>query len=168
MTSAPPETATQDPRERRVGPQLAVSTDLFAELTSLAESQGCTLLHAGRKGATLQLVLDHPEGVTVDHCAAVSRDAGPVLDAHDYGSERYVLEVTSPGLDRAFYTVGDYERFTGRLVRITHRSDGQKATDTGRLQSFDPRNEVVTLETERQTLQIKLDDIMTTRLEIDI
>lgn len=154
--------------DRRVGPPLAVSEALFAELADLARSQDCELLHAGRKGTTLQLVLDHPDGVTVDHCASVSRDAAAILDAHDYGAERYILEVTSPGLDRTFYTVGDYRRFTGRLVRVTHRTGGNKATVTGRLESFDSDRGTLTLQTERDPVEISLDDILTTRLEIDI
>ena len=154
--------------DRRVGPELAVSDDLFAELSALAESLGCTLLHAGRKGSTLQLVLDHPDGVTVDHCASVSRDAGAVLDAHDYGSDRYVLEVSSPGLDRTFYTVGDYQRFTGSLVRVTHRTGGKKATVVGRLESFDGDRDIAVVQTERDRLELRLDDILATRLEIDI
>ena len=166
--SAPPTSDVANASDRRVGPALAVSDELFTELSSLAESQGCSLLHAGRKGATLQLVLDHPDGVTVDHCAAVSREAGVILDAHDYGAQRYVLEVTSPGLDREFYTVGDYDRFTGRLVRVSHRTAGKKATVTGRLESFTPAPGTIVVQTERERLEITLDDISSTRLEIDI
>lgn len=62
---------------------------------------------------------DQLAGVTHDDCTAFSRDFGTVLDVEELvpGTE-YVLEVSSPGLDRKLYTAADYERFLGSLVKL--------------------------------------------------
>lgn len=58
------------------------------------------------------------EGVTVDDCAKVSRALGPWLDGRQDLPERYVLEVSSPGVDRPLLRDRDYERFRGEQVAI--------------------------------------------------
>ena len=61
-------------------------------------------------------------GVTVNDCAAVSRGLEAWLDAHEALSRRYVLEVSSPGLDRPLVRQRDFERFRGERVAVTgHR-----------------------------------------------
>lgn len=90
------------------------------------------------QGSTLQLVIDHPEGVTVDHCADVSRQASAILDRDDYGASRYVLEVSSPGVERELYRPVDFARFVGEPLRITFRSgDGKKRTVDAQLEAFE-------------------------------
>ena len=62
---------------------------------------------------------EHLSGVTHDDCQAFSRDFGTLLDVEDLvpGAE-YTLEVSSPGLDRRLYSLDDYRRFTGSLVKV--------------------------------------------------
>jgi ribosome maturation factor RimP len=58
-------------------------------------------------------------GVTHDDCTAFSRDFGTQLDVEELiPGDEYVLEVSSPGLDRKLKTVADFERFTGSLVKL--------------------------------------------------
>jgi ribosome maturation factor RimP len=57
-------------------------------------------------------------GVTVDDCAWVSRELEPWLDQLEVVPEHYVLEVSSPGLDRPLTRVRDWVRFTGQQVAI--------------------------------------------------
>ena len=64
---------------------------------------------------------DAPMGdppVTVDDCARVSRALEGWLDEHDEIPERYVLEVSSPGVERPLTRPGDWERFTGEPVVV--------------------------------------------------
>lgn len=56
--------------------------------------------------------------VTVDDCAAVSRALEAWLDSVGVGGGRYILEVSSPGLDRPLRTIGDWRRFQGRLADV--------------------------------------------------
>ena len=58
------------------------------------------------------------QGVTVDECAEVSRGLEPWLDEHPEMPERYVLEVSSPGLERPLVRSRDYRRFVGRKVAV--------------------------------------------------
>ena len=82
----------------------------FAEITpeieQVAQAAGCELVHAELKGGVLRLFVDRPEGVTLADCQLVSRQVSALLDVLDFGTGRYVLEVSSPGLDRASSAVG--------------------------------------------------------------
>ncbi|GAB3122062.1 ribosome maturation factor RimP [Streptomyces calidiresistens] len=92
-------------------------------LEPLAARQGMdledlTLTRAGRR-QVLQLVVDTDEGVQLDQCAELSRAASELLDAQDVmGADPYVLEVTSPGVDRPLTQPRHFRRAVGRMVRI--------------------------------------------------
>ena len=58
------------------------------------------------------------QGVTVDDCAVVSRALEPRLDDREGLSERYVLEVSSPGVERPLVRGRDFERFRGKRVSV--------------------------------------------------
>jgi ribosome maturation factor RimP len=95
-------------------------------------------LRGGGKKRMLRLTIDKPEGVTHDDCANVSRELGTILDVEDVmpgGS--YLLEVSSPGLDRKLVSEKDYQRFIGSLVKITTREsvNGNHHLE-GRLEAF--------------------------------
>ncbi len=94
-----------------------------AELaTPLAGSLGLELVdveyrqEGGRM--VLRLFIDREGGVSLDDCAAVSRELSEILDVEDVIRGRYNLEVSSPGLDRPLKKPSDYDRFAGRLVKI--------------------------------------------------
>ena len=74
--------------------------DFQPEIERIAEASGCELWHAEVKGGVLRLYLDKPEGVTLSDCEHVSKLVSAYLDVVDFGKSRYVLEVSSPGLDR--------------------------------------------------------------------
>jgi len=141
---------------------------LYEELTSAAERSGCRLLEVENRGAARRLVGDRPEGVTLADCETVSRQASALLDVADYGRARYVLEVTSPGLDRKLYGPDDYVRFVGHQVRITWREAGpeSKRTVVGRLTEFRPdEGEVSIVEADgAPPLNISLPRVETARL----
>ena len=69
----------------------------------------------------LRVFIDKPEGVSHRDCQAVSEQLGVLLDVENLvpGSQHYVLEVSSPGLDRKLTKPGEFERFAGRLARIS-------------------------------------------------
>lgn len=76
----------------------------------------------------LRLYIGSPQGITVDDCAAVSRQIGALLDVEDVISSAYLLEVSSPGLDRPLKRPEDFERFAGHQVslRLHLPMDGQR------------------------------------------
>ena len=65
------------------------------------------------------LSVEQLSGITLEDCAAFSRDFGVLLDVEDLvPGDEYTLEASSPGLDRKLSRREDFERFTGSLVRI--------------------------------------------------
>jgi ribosome maturation factor RimP len=107
-------------------------------------------LHGSAPRQVLRIYLDSPSqgSVTVADCEAVSRRLGDVLDAHDALSGRYMLEVSSPGVNRPLIKPEHFRRVVGGRVRIRRREakDGVRNI-VGRLMSFDG-----------QTLGIETDD----------
>jgi ribosome maturation factor RimP len=68
----------------------------------------------------LRVYIDKPEGVGHRDCEAVSQQLSVLLDVEDLvPGPRYVLEVSSPGLDRKLTKPAEFERFAGRLARIS-------------------------------------------------
>jgi ribosome maturation factor RimP len=70
----------------------------------------------------LRLFIDKPGGVTLDDCAAVSREVDTVLEVEDLIDTAYRLEVSSPGIDRPLKKPADFERFTGQLAKVKTRT----------------------------------------------
>jgi len=66
----------------------------------------------------LRLYIERDGGVTLDDCAAVSRELAEILEVEDFIQGNYNLEVSSPGLNRPLKKPSDYERFAGRIVKI--------------------------------------------------
>ncbi len=68
----------------------------------------------------LRVYIDKPEGISHRDCEAVSNQLSVILDVEDLvPGPRYILEVSSPGLDRKLTKPADYERFVGRRARIS-------------------------------------------------
>lgn len=149
-----------------------ISAELEAEIAAIAAAQECEVLQLLRHGDQLRVVLDHPEGVTLEHCEEVSRRISALLDVEDYGSSRYVLEVSSPGLDRPLLRSADWQRFTTRLVRVKYRTeDGRKQTVVGRLEAFDPADGGTAILAEAEgglRHEIHLSEVEEARLEIEL
>ena len=154
----------------------SIDEELRREVAAIAEHSECELLHIRFKSNLLQIFLDRPDGqVTLDHCQTVSKQVSAWLDVQDFGPKKYVLEVSSPGLDRELFGPRDYERFCGKLAKVTFFDGPERAKRTvvGRLLAFDsaaPGGGRVTLSEEGSEKErvIALDDIKVARLEIEI
>jgi len=89
---------------------------------SVTEQAGIEFVHCqiagSKRNPTVRLVIDKPGGVTLDDCALISREVEELLDRDDFIPTSYVLEVSSPGIERELYKLADYERFTGQDARI--------------------------------------------------
>lgn len=148
-----------------------LSPTIESELRRIASSEGCELLEVEYHGGLLRFILDHPDGVTLERCQSFSKQASAVLDLEDFGSSSYVLEVSSPGLDRKLYGPRDYERFQGKLVRVTFRvpATGRRRTVVGVLESYsrDPERIGLLNREDGERLELSLADVTTARLEIE-
>src|SRR5213079_97009 len=105
-------------------------------------------LKGGGKARTLRLTIDKPGGVTHEDCANVSNEVGTILDVEDaVPGGSYLLEVSSPGLDRKLVRAGDYQRFIGSLIKVTTKAAvGGSRHFEGRLESFEDGRFSVKLE----------------------
>ena len=99
---------------------------------TLAERLGLTLWHAeyGKEAAgnVLRLVIDKPGGVGTDDCEALSKAIEPWLDETDFIPDAYLLEVSSPGIERVLHTDAQRAQYIGRsvMVRLYKAVDGAR------------------------------------------
>ena len=108
-------------------------TEKIGKIAAQAASlNGVEIVHvelAGTKrDAVIRIFVDKEGGVTIDDCSLVSRGVEDVLDVEDLIPSRYVLEVSSPGIERQLYSLGDFVKFTGALAKVKLKKDvdGQK------------------------------------------
>ena len=88
----------------------------------LLASRGAELVELSAHPAGGRLILrclvDTARGIRLDELSGLNRSIGAVLDEHDVIPDRYLLEVSSPGLDRPLKTGIDFERVIGRRIRV--------------------------------------------------
>ena len=107
-------------------------TEIETLLTPAVEIEDCGIWGveylAQGKYSKLKLFIDRDEGVSVDHCARVSRRVSDVLDVEDVLTGTYTLEVSSPGMDRILFKPEQYESCVGEQieVRLNYPVDGTK------------------------------------------
>jgi ribosome maturation factor RimP len=145
------------------------------EIGKIVASEGLELVHIEYKrqgrGFLLRVDIDKEGGVNIDDCSLISQQVSTYLDVDDVIPGEYELQVSSPGLDRKFYSRTDYEKFTGRLVRVkTSKAIRGLHVIVGTLKSFDGSTVVVTDPVMKKDPDylIPLTDIKETRLEVEI
>ncbi len=115
--------------------------EIRQEAERIAADHGDEVVDLAIKGARapklLQVLVDRQGGITVDECAAVSRELSAWIDQRFPESQAYRLEVSSPGLDRILRTGRDFERNLGRTLTVEWSSEGKIRQSAGVLQSAD-------------------------------
>ena len=101
---------------------MKLETTVQDGLAAMVADEGLELLAAEVAGSgsktVVRLIVDGPDGVNLDQCASISRQASAILDVEDPIDHRYTLEVSSPGLDRKLYSEDDYATFQGHRVKV--------------------------------------------------
>jgi ribosome maturation factor RimP len=125
---------------QRTDPTTARLTDWIQPVVVAAgyDLEELVVTPAGRR-SVVRVVVDRDRGVTLDDIAEVSRTVSEVLDQHDDGMGRtpYVLEVTSPGVDRPLTEQRHWRRNIGRLVTVAVGPAGNADEVTGRVTAAD-------------------------------
>ncbi len=148
----------------------------------VAASSGLEVLDVemlgGGKSRMLRIVIDKPAagtgntlvGVTHEDCANLSREVSTILDVEDVvPGGTYVLEVSSPGLDRKLVRAADFQRFVGSRIKLTTKDavNGNRHF-MGRLENFNNGRLTIELDNERrrskksepvQKLEIELSNV---------
>ena len=111
----------------------------------------------------LRVYIDKEGGIGLDDCQEVSGLLDEKLEELNIINDRYILEVSSPGLDRALKKEKDFKREMGKVVDITlyKAIDGEKMI-TGKLTGY--TKDIITID---ETREIALKDIALVRLHID-
>jgi ribosome maturation factor RimP len=150
-----------------------MSLDLINRIGEIArpilDSMGLELVeveysgHGGR--GRVRFFIDKSGGVTLDECEQASRSIGVALDVEEPIQIPYILEVSSPGLDRPLKQRQDFERAKGRLIKVrTSQAIEERWDWTGRLQELRDAQVVLVLPEGREVL-LPLDLISFARME---
>ena len=141
----------------------------------VAISEGMEVVGVECKGNPLQRVvrifIDKPGGVSHADCELISKQVGTILDVEEIVSGSYVLEVSSPGLDRKLFGIEDFKRFKGKKVRLRllRPRDGRKQF-TGRLRGVEGCIIVMELVDNKKSdiLRVEMEDVKDARLIVEL
>jgi len=142
--------------QRRIAEQISSLADPVVDALGLELVDVEYLTQGGRW--IVRVYVDREGGVTLDECAMLSRELGPLLDVKDVIPHEYVLEVSSPGLNRRLKKEKDFVWARGKKVKLRTRNpvDGRR-NFTGML--TDVREGDLLLEVEGGTVVIALREV---------
>jgi len=107
---------------------------------------------------TLRIFIDREQGVTVENCQKVSRQIEDIIEIDDLIANPFVLEVSSPGLDRPLKREKDFLRFKNKAVQVkTFSPMENRKKFQGTIQ--DCKNQILFLDEEGVSIEISLDKI---------
>ena len=139
----------------------AMDRRLAAIVTPVIESMGFELVRIRLMGGntrTLQIMADRPDGgIVVDDCGEISIAVSAVLDVEDPVEENYILEVSSPGIDRPLTRLKDFEMWKGWEARMetTELIDGRRRFK-GTLGGVEGEDVLIMIEEGGETVTIGL------------
>jgi ribosome maturation factor RimP len=145
----------------------AVADRVQAVLAPLVAAEGLDLeavevQPAGRR-RLVRVVVDRDGGISLDGVAALSRVLSAALDASDaMGDQPYVLEVTSPGVERPLTESRHWRRNVGRLVEV-RLNDGTRVA--GRVAAAGDHD--VTLDTDDGPVALAIADVRRAQVEVE-
>lgn len=118
--------------------------------------------HAGGRGL-LRVYIDHEGGIDLADCELVSRQLSAFLDVEDPLPGHYVLEVSSPGIERRLRTPAHFERFEGEeaTIRLRTPREGRRKL-TGRLMGV--RDDAVIIEVDGTSWRVEPGEIESAQL----
>lgn len=120
------------------------------------------------KSPTVRVFIDKPLGVSHEDCAAISRDISKILDERDFIPSAYMLEVSSPGLERELYSLKDFEKFAGNLAKVRTKMpiNGQR-NFRGRIKAVEGE-EIIFSDKTNGEVKFPYQAVAKANLEIDI
>ena len=114
----------------------------------------------------LRVLIDRNQGVTVYDCQKLSREIEDLIEIHELIASHYVLEVSSPGLDRPLKKKADFLRNKGKRIQVkTYSPINNKKENVGTVRNF--VNDTLFLDDKKDILKISLADIAQAKLIIE-
>lgn len=152
--------------------KLAIAEKLTEVAQKVVDKHNLELVRAEAVGSiknpTIRVFIDKPSGISHEDCVAVSRDLSVVLDEIDFISSAYLLEVSSPGLERELYNLKDFAKFSGNLAKVRTKKpiEGQR-NFRGRIKAVEGE-EIVFSDKTNGEVRFIFEDVAKANLEIDI
>ncbi len=115
----------------------------------------------------LRVFIDKPGGITLQDCQATSHRVEDMIEIDGLIPSHYILEVSSPGLDRPLKKEKDFLRYKGKRIRLTTFSPiSNQKKFKGMIRDF--KEDTLILEDQEEVFQIPLIHIAKARLEIEL
>jgi len=127
---------------------------------------GIEIVGSGK--VTIRIFIDHENGVSVDDCQAVSNEVSTIFDVEDPISEKYVLEVSSPGMNRQIFNIVQAEALIGFTVKAVTLSPVESQTKfKGKLIDVEGNDVVLKLESSNKEVKFDFDELKKLRVSPD-
>ncbi len=121
----------------------------------------------GRKRIITITIDNMKDYVSINDCEAFSRELSPLLDA-EVMLGNYILEVSSPGLDRPLRSLRDFKRFEGRLAKVKIEDSKDKSlTIVGKIGACDEESGTFSLEVDGKVKTYDYSKVKSANLEIE-
>lgn len=113
--------------------------------------------------ALLRVYIDHKNGISVDDCAKVSHEVSGILDVEEPITMAYILEVSSPGMDRILFSAQQFSEYLNESVKmkLNQMVDGRRKIK-GKINSVE--GEIIAINTDDEIINIEFDKIMRARI----
>ena len=143
----------------------AIVQEIVQEIVQDSDLEVVDVEYVKERDWYLRIYLDKEGGIEIDDCQRISEALEQILDEKDLLKDAYILEVSSPGLDRVLKKARDFEREQGKDVEVTFYApvDGKK-TWVGTLTGYDREKNAIVLDGEKELLLEKTAQV---RLHID-
>lgn len=137
-----------------------------------ATENGLEFVHAEivgtKRNLTVRVFIDKPEGVTIEDCSVVSKAMETVLDADDFIPSAYLLEVSSPGLERELYSLADFGKFVGQRAKVkTHAAINGQKVFIGNINAIED-NEIVFDDKTSGIVRFPYSEVAKANLRVDL
>ena len=155
---------------------MLINEKIESILTSTANEYGLNIVQVSYLRQVLQILVEKNDlsPVGVDEIEKVSKAFSAILDVEDLIKDKYMLEVSSAGMDRPLLKLNDYNRFCGRDVKLELKMPRNAEDNRKKLKGIltnATKNGVVTLLTvldkQEQSLDLDFSNILKCRLIVD-
>lgn len=124
------------------------------------------IMHPEVRRLVISVFIHNPQGVSVEDCKAFSESLVAAIEAEEAVSGSWILEVSSPGLNRPLKTISDFIRNRGREIEVSRLSgEGRVSGIKGTIE--DVSGDIVLLRTGNQITRLSLDEIKKAKPVID-